>query len=402
MQNSPTAKQLPASSKGFLLLFIFAVFLAGFLFRLMVFRQPHEEGDERIYQALVEQLELGRGYTLQGSPILESGTIDRMEYDHPLFFHPPGGILLFWILSKLFGPAGFAVTQLLSYTLFFAGMMWLAQMVVRSDASLALGATAVLAAFTPIAAHVMNHYWLDGPLLAFTTLAAALFVFGTSRGQSRWVLAGGAALGYAALIKVTALFALPGFLLLAWSLRPQMRFARLVRMGFLLLLPVLLLHLPWELWQWKKIGTLFQPHPGKPSSTLVANNLYIHYITAVRSPWVYLTLLPRVLWTLTVSVAAWAGHWKNPRLRRTGAALAGWIVIILVLHIGLGFLGYSKLMRYVILATPASILLFGATVAECRGVWAWGLAAGLILEVAQGIQTSLAKADLIIPLWGGM
>ena len=57
------------------------------------------EGDERIYTALVEQLEAGSAYTLQGHPILDEPWIAGGQYDTPLFYHPPGGPLLFLALG---------------------------------------------------------------------------------------------------------------------------------------------------------------------------------------------------------------------------------------------------------------------------------------------------------------
>ena len=282
-------------------------------------------------------------------------------------------------------------------------MMWLTHLVLKPGAGLALGVAAVLTAFTPIAAHVMNHYWLDGPLLAFTTLSAALFIFGVKRDELKWTLAGGLILGYAALVKLTALFAVPGFILLAWALKPQMRFTAMIRLGLCLLLPALLVHLPWEIWQWKKTGVFLPSSPGKPSPSLIAGNLYVRYVTVGRSPWIYLTVFPRVLWTISASLIVLAKHWQDTALRRKGMALLGWILVILIMQVGLGYFGYSKLMRYAILVTPATVLLFALVVAECRGRWLYVLlATGLALEVAQGIQTSLIKMDLIIPILGGL
>jgi 4-amino-4-deoxy-L-arabinose transferase-like glycosyltransferase len=402
MDNAELAQeQRTVASKCFAQLLVLVIFLIGLSFRLMIFQQTHEEGDEVIYQSLVEQLEAGRGYTLQGSPIIESGRFETTQYSGVLFYHPPGGVGLFWLLHRMLGTQGIPMAQLVSYTVFFFSMMWLAHLVTRPPTGLAWGLLALLTAFTPIAVHVMNHYWLDGPLLAFTTMSAALFIFGVTRNRPWWIFAGGTTLGYAALVKLTALSAVPGFLLLVWTLKPQARFSKIIRLGFCLLLPAFLLHLPWEIWEWKKTGMFFPPMPGKPSDALVASNLFVSYVTVSRSPWTYLTILPRVLWTLPVSVLAWARCWRNPELLGKGMALIGWIVVILVLQIVLGYLGYSKLMRYAILVTPATVLLFGLAVSECRGLWLWMLIIGLSLEVAQGIQTNVDKKDLIIPLFGG-
>ena len=83
----------------------------------------------------------------------------------------------------------------------------------------------------------------------------------------------------------------------------------------------------------------------------------------------------------------------------------------------MGFIGYSKLLRYVILVTPATIMLFVlVTVGWIEGIWENQVrpggkplaVAGLLLaaialgfEIMQGIVTPLYhNADLIKPLPG--
>jgi hypothetical protein len=82
----------------------------------------------------------------------------------------------------------------------------------------------------------------------------------------------------------------------------------------------------------------------------------------------------------------------------------------------LGAMGYSKVMRYVILMVPGGVLLISLGVSRAVeraraagrrtiGVWVLLLlaAAGLGLEVAQGLRTSLhdnARMDLVRPLFG--
>ena len=102
-------------------------------------------------------------------------------------------------------------------------------------------------------------------------------------------------------------------------------------------------------------------------------------------------------------------------------ALVGWVASVVGVHVGLGFLGSSKVLRYLILVTPASLLLFTLAVRELgarlsavppspapartrrafTGLLAALAAAGLLLEVLQGIKTPLFdRADLNIPLLG--
>jgi len=100
--------------------------------------------------------------------------IDRAGYDHPLFFHPPGGIALDWIFYKTLGDWGFAYAQLFSYAVFFGSMMLLAFVLGLGSSTLGLTLVAGLSAFDPMVAHVATRFWLDGPLVAFTTLAVSI------------------------------------------------------------------------------------------------------------------------------------------------------------------------------------------------------------------------------------
>src|SRR5271156_3887855 len=86
---------------------------------------PYLEDDERIYIALTEQLETGKGYTLQGNPILREPWISLEQYDRPLFQHPPGGIALFYLTHRVFGNPGYALAQVLSFCIFFWGVLLL-------------------------------------------------------------------------------------------------------------------------------------------------------------------------------------------------------------------------------------------------------------------------------------
>src|SRR5262249_41918631 len=159
-------------------LVITLIFVAGLLCRLIIFATPHGEGDEIIFASLVQQLLEGKGYTLRGHPLLTAGQISAANYDRALFFHPPAGIGLFLLLYLLFGITGFALAELLSYAVFFWSMMLMGHALFQPIGRLQVVVLATLAAFTPIMTHVVSRYWLDGPLLASTTAAVALFLLG--------------------------------------------------------------------------------------------------------------------------------------------------------------------------------------------------------------------------------
>jgi 4-amino-4-deoxy-L-arabinose transferase-like glycosyltransferase len=272
---------------------------------------------------------------------------------------------------------------------------------------------AVLSAFDPIMAHVATRYWLDGPLLAFTTLAVAVFLWAVRGDRPWWVVAAGVLLGYASLIKVVAFLVVPGAALLGWLLLERPTARRYLLLLLLWIGPAVLVQLPWEIWQWSVYGSPFPVWAGKPSANLIAQNRYVRYFTVVRSPWIYVMLTPLVLWTWIPSLLLGLVLVRNALARRLGLALALWIVTVVGFHVALGYTGYSKLLRYIILVVPPSVilftLLFEAAVASFRDSRRRVLVAaaiavavvGLCLQIAAGIQTSYAvKRDVIEPIFG--
>lgn len=397
--------------------FLVILFLLGLCLRFVVFIGPHRERDELIYINLVEQLDSGNHYSLQGSHLIEQGIIDRNQYNKQIFFHPPGGIVLFWLFYRMLGHWGYPLVQVFSYVLFFWSMVLLASLLDLSSSDTMLFIVAGLSAFSPIMAHVSTHYWLDGPLLGFATLAAAVFIWAVVRESLLWACIAGVLLGYATLIKVTAFLVIPGVAVLAWSLLKPPKRGSFFRLLACLLVPAIVVQLPWEIWQWIKLGTPFPGWAGKPSDSLVESNSYIHYVTVTRSPWIYLSLLPRILCTLVPSILLYVLILDTKTVRWFGLSFITWIFIVLSFHITLGFVGYSKLMRYVILITPASTLLFSSVMAEairtlrlCKTVsYRKMLTAVLItisvlsffMEIAAGVKSSiLYNSALMYPLFG--
>jgi 4-amino-4-deoxy-L-arabinose transferase-like glycosyltransferase len=394
---------------------VVTLFLAGLLARSVIFLRPHREGDEVIYEALVEQLDEGRGYTLQGHPILQMAFIAPETYGRKLFFHPPGGPGQFWLLHRIFGDAGFGLTELLAYALFFWAMQRLAAGVLHPISDLQILATAGLSAFTPILTHVTSRYWLDGPLLAASTAAAALFLAACRRDSLAAAAVAGGVLGFAALIKPTAFLIVPGLLAVAW-VGGARDLRRLAILGGVFVGAAAVLLAPWQAYQWLAMGNPLAVAPGRPSAHLIAINSYVRYVTT-RSPWIYVHLLPRAVWTLVPSLALLAWGWNADPVRRLGLALVSWIALVTAVHVALGYAGYSKVLRYVILVTPATVLLFALVTDHAwrhlrgrsreRGGRTLALALltlaalGFVLEIAQGIKTPVVdNSDVIVPFWG--
>jgi 4-amino-4-deoxy-L-arabinose transferase-like glycosyltransferase len=383
MTSGPSA---PTSPQTWIL--VASVFIVALVIRGNIFSIEHHEGDEQFYKALVEQLEAGRGYTLQGHPILDRAWAVGEQYDQPLFYHPPGGPGFMWAGYHLFGDAGLGVAQLVSFSIFFWSMIALGRLVLGSWTPLTATVVAGLSGFTPIVSHVHTHHWLDGPQVAFTTAGCALYLLAVRRGSLGWAVPAGLMLAWACMTKMNAGLVLPGLLALAWAVEPEPSPRRILLPMAICVGIIAAAVIPWLWVQWRAFGEVFPSWAGKPSPQLVASNAFVRFVTSVRGPWCYLRLLPQALATLVPGLLALPWLWREERARRTALALVGWIALIVLVHVGLGYLGYSKLLRYVIVVTPAAILLFALAVAEAarrlrasRGRRRWW-PAGAFLAVA--------------------
>ena len=352
-----SAKAVRPGQRGYSWEVMVGIFLAGLFLKATVYHARHMEGDEQIYRALVDQLSRGNGYTLQGHDILNEHFIDRERYDQPLFFHPPGGLLMFWLARSLFGADGYSHVQMFSYCVFYWSMMWLVRMLAPQLKEWAIFVFAGLVAFNPLLSHVVTNFWLDGPLLAISTLSVACFVNSARRKSLAASLLAGVLLGYASWIKLTALLVVPGAWLLALSVADATAIRRTMLLAAYFAVVAGLVQLPWELWQWRVYGTPFPTWTGKPSSTLIEMNQYVRFVTVVRTPWAYLSLLPRIMWTFVPSLLLlpFLLRQRCSRLQAIGCVM--WIGFVLAVHMWLGTLGYSKVVRYVILLVPAVNLL---------------------------------------------
>jgi 4-amino-4-deoxy-L-arabinose transferase-like glycosyltransferase len=428
MSNLATIARRIVGLRWWLVAFLFVM---GILLRLPMIGDQHQEGDEVIYMSLVGQLESGHGYTLQHSLIVERGIVDRYQYDRPLFFHPPGGIALFWLSYRLFGESGFPLVQMGCFALFFWSMLFLAHgmKITKTDTGLFL--VALLSSFNPIMAHVTTKFWLDGPLLAFATLGAALFLHSFTKRNAAMAVAAGIIVGYASLIKLTSFLIVPGIFLVCMATARPLKWKMLVTYALCLAIPAVIVQVPWEIWQWIAVGSPFPQWAGKPSESLIRSNRYVYFLTVVRSPWTYLTTTPMVVTTIIPSVALLIlsytrgrddrklksddSHLSPSYIRATGTACLLWMSFVLAFNIALGFAGYSILLRYIILLSPASILLPSLLVPHWmelrspKGTLANKLelplliccAAGILVEVATGINAALhVQRALIIPFTG--
>jgi 4-amino-4-deoxy-L-arabinose transferase-like glycosyltransferase len=277
---------------------------------------------------------------------------------------------------------------------------------------------ASLSAFSPIMSHVTTKFWLDGPLLAFTTLAVAVYVWAVTHNKTRWLFIAGLLLGYASLIKITAFLVVPGLILVSWYFFKPPRLKTFVSVVLVFLATAVIVQIPWEIWQWFKVGSPFPSWAGKPSDSLVESNKYVYYLTVIRSPWIYLKLTSVILWTSIPTLFLFGLLWCNKSLRGLRLALMIWILTVLAFHIALGFMGYSKVLRYAILMTPALIILFSSLLYEAiyrlrnegNSSITWVLTViisisllAFAMEILAGVQVSLfSHKDIIFPMIGGV
>ncbi len=367
--------------------------------RLTVFRGDPRENDEKLYRALVEQLADGKGYTLQGHPILDEPWLIRQQYDQPLFFHPPGGLVLFWSFVTLFGEAGFGLAQWVVFAVFyFAALRLIRQTAGRLD-DRSFGIVCLTVGFSPLMAQVSTHYWLDAPQAAWVTLSATISVEACRR-RSLWLgVLAGLILAAACWTKLHAVLALPGIVLVGWACQRRIVWGPVLSMTA----TAGLLSLPWPIWQWAVLGSPFPSWAGRPHPDLVAQNSYIHYLTVVRPWWIYLVLLPSVMATLPAAVGMLLAQRPTHRRRLVAVSLGLWICVIVGVIAGLGAIGYSKLLRYVILVTPAELWLWALALRTWNRsqrrvpfvVWLL-----LALELAHGLATIvvLFRTDMLVPL----
>ena len=129
--------------------------------------------------------------------------------------------------------------------------------------------------------------------------------------------------------------------------------------------------------------------------------------------------LRQVIWTIVPALILLICQWSDRRTRRIGAALVLWIAVIIAIHIALGAAGYSKLLRYIILITPAAVLLVALVIDQLVQRWrerryllgskvftiaaAVLVAAALTFELKQSFVTAFhdnPRMDLIVPLTG--
>jgi hypothetical protein len=365
--------------------------LAALFLRGGIFAVPVAEHDERIYRALTEQTLNGKGNTLRGHPLLENGWVEKRMYDSPVFFHPPAGIWVFALASRLGGGTDQALqaAQLACFAVFYLGMLFVFLALLPKACLLVQLVFPPLVALTPILAHVGTKVWLENPRLAFFALTLAGAVAAAQKPvPSRLALLGLASL-LLELTKIESVIALPFAYALGASLGGGRDYRR--ALAGLFALNVLVA----ALWLWYSGAIHYGP--GRPTEALLAANSFVRYVTLETSPARFLRIFLTLSATLVPSLLMlfFLPGRKAPR------ALILLVLSQCVFYVGLSAFGYSKMARYLVLAIPGSLLLFAFACDNLvrflhaekpgarRGV-GFGLAAALAicfaLECGQGVN----------------
>lgn len=154
-------------------------------------------------------------------------------------------------------------------------------------------------------------------------------------------------------------------------------------------------------------GSFFAGNPGRPTAEFLAQNAFLRLVTVDRPAISYFVNLPAVMPTLAVVLLAGgaftvAGAWRRRRVFVSGGA---WILFVVLVYVALGLVGYSKLLRYAILAVPPAVVLFadlfGALVDDplpigtgMRRLLVALATAALLAECAIGLKVVLVDWDL--------
>jgi hypothetical protein len=402
-----------------------AIFLIALATRATIFQYGIDEGDELIYKALVEQLFHGHGYTLHGHPLIANDWIAKTQYDAPMFYHPPLAIYFFYGVAKAVGMRlwGLQLAQILSFALFYSCGLYLTQAYVPKLSASAKVLVAAVLAFLPIYAHANMKVWIDNPRVAFFTLHWALV---TAAFQKKaWWLYGAAALTalLATLCKIDGLLALPFAYAMAYTLVPKAGKGRA-----LFFLSALLAANFAAAGLWLYVSEALKYGSGRPSAELLALNPFIRLVTVEMSSWQFLvdyfkeeaTILPSFFMLLFCQLGKQKEKKAKQRLFTIGPRLilALWIMSHCAVYAILGCFGFSKVLRYIVMTTPAEALLFalalsdGAQIFQERKRWnqkrRWIfyslsalMAAAVVMEITQGGTAVLlyARTPWLRPLY---
>ena len=347
------ASPAPASPAWHFALVCGVAILLCAVFKLPCLLYPPGEADEQIYWQLAENLAHRGEYTMRGSPLLPS--LSNQIYDRPIFHHPPLFAAALVPFVRAGAPRAAVVVSWGGHFLVILAVALIARHVaIRQGAVDYLAARFWLpvlgVATDPLLAFVSRRLWIDSLLAGLIALACASVVLADGRHRRRWLAGAGVLLGLAGLAKLTALILVP--VLVFFAIRGQAARTERLRSAAALLIPILVLVVPWLVVFYQQTGVVL-PTWVKPDATLM--EIYPFLRTAVERPWhYYLTTLLVIAPVLAITV--WAAL-SNRSLwpERTFQLAAAWFVVFVVVQTILAADGYGFQMRHV---APASAAIY--------------------------------------------
>jgi len=373
-------------------LYAFLVFALAVTLRWQLAAYVLDEGDERVYTTLTENVLAGHAYSIQDSPYVTQGKLPISLYGRPVFFHPPFAIYLFALFVKLFGAAGYALAQIFCFALTYGALLACVQLLYPRLRGGFAYLVAPLAALTPILVNLNLHVWLDNVKVAlFTSLFYVLLRAARSHNRAWWIAAAALALA-ATLTKLDALGAFPFAFLVVLGVAENRR-RTLLRLAAITA-PCLLAALLWSL----HADTLVHP-PSLPTAESRAMSPFTHHWTDEASlPGFALSFL-KIVGTFLPSVLLLFALRPRRDERRLPLLFSLWAGGLLLFYVGTSAFGYAKLLRYLCLAVPATVLLFAGVVDALRAsprrrsglvvAAAALLLAGYVVEIAHGLHFAI-------------
>ncbi len=333
----------------------------------------HLEYDERVFETLVDQVQRSFfNYSLRGTALLAE--LNKQNYDHPIFFHPPAFVYAARALSFMPLPLVPVLMNLVTIALVFViGARWY-------DDERALWA-AFLVAACPVMWFVSQKIWIDNMLILMVTASVAAMSWAADARRPSAYAVAGAVFGLAFLSKGTALLALLPLAALAVQ-RDAEGVTRAKVAAFLV--PAIALGGWWELTL--EVQNREWLPSALPNADMVARFPFV--AEAVARPWYS---YPLTLVTITpVYLLALGAVWRR---QTRDLPVAAWFVAFWVGATAFGLAGGGYQTRYLAPAYPALALITADQISRLRAP----AMVGAVALVGYGMMNGLLYAVLDTP-----
>ncbi len=309
----------------------------------------HLENDERIYWALTQNWLDNGTYSLQGTPILKE--LPPATYDKPLFHHPPMLPIMLMPFVATDSPNAAILVSWLGHALAIVGvamMCWAWRRRSWSGTHFLLWMPVLAVALDPVLTFCSRKLWPDAFLGGFVGIGMGFVCLATKRRGMGLAVAGGLALGLAAMVKLPGLIVAPlALMIVAYGIKDDP--ARRVRLLLATALPLLAVIVPW-FWVFHAQYGTFLPEWIRPDEALTA--VSPHMARAMERPWHYyisesILVAPIVLVVLIGCVVR--------RRFLTSLPLVipvAWVFLVWLALMFLHARGYSMKMRFLTVASP--------------------------------------------------